>query len=88
MNLKYVLGCWIIIFVNTNNIYEITFNKEKIDPMLLKLHREDSLTDKTSSIKKNENNIICNAIISGIKILKRYKIGINLNSRLSINLSM
>lgn len=70
---RYIAGCWLLIFMNTNNIYEIRIRKKNIGIELLNQLCENRLTFRIHFVKEDEENLVCYTTLRGMKRLSQEK---------------
>lgn len=70
---RYIAGCWLFIYMNTNNVYEIRICKENVDVELLDQLRENRLTFRIHFVKEDEEKLVCYTTLGGMKRLSQKK---------------
>lgn len=70
---KYLGAIWLLLFINANNIYEVTFQIDTSDPDLLEELHENRITGKVRFVWQQENRIVCYATYTGMKALSTWK---------------
>lgn len=70
---KYFGAICLLLFINANNSYEVTFQIDTSDPDLLEELHENRITGKVRFVWQQENRIVCYATYTGMKVLSTWK---------------
>lgn len=70
---KYFGAICLLLFINANNSYEVTFQTDTSDPDLLEELHENRITGKVRFVWQQENRIVCYATYTGMKVLSTWK---------------
>lgn len=69
---RYIGACWVLVFLNTHNIYEVRFRKAVSNIELLQQIRDNRISGRVHFVKESEEFLVCYATYAGIKSILRW----------------